>query len=145
MVPRIRLCPLGILGSHIGCHPCPTINIQSVHHCYWLAPVRRIVATTLVASLLYFPHSVRLPSPSSSKLIIYYRLTHDHVFFRHFPQVWVARNPPGFAFVWFADDRDATDAVREVDGRSINGREWRVEIVSLNSPYFLEHSSKSTS
>lgn len=45
-------------------------------------------------------------------------------------QVWVARNPPGFAFVWFADDRDATDAVREVDGRSINGREWRVEIVS---------------
>ncbi|CAN0466128.1 unnamed protein product, partial [Hapterophycus canaliculatus] len=45
-------------------------------------------------------------------------------------QVWVARNPPGFAFVWFADDRDASDAVREVDGRSIAGREWRVEIVS---------------
>lgn len=47
-------------------------------------------------------------------------------------QVWVARNPPGFAFVWFADDRDATDAVREVDGRSIGGREWRVEIVSVH-------------
>lgn len=47
--------------------------------------------------------------------------------------MWVARNPPGFAFVWFADDRDATDAVREVDGRSINGREWRVEIVSTRS------------
>ncbi|CAM9101998.1 unnamed protein product [Scytosiphon promiscuus] len=45
-------------------------------------------------------------------------------------KVWVARNPPGFAFVWFADDRDASDAVREVDGRSIAGREWRVEIVS---------------
>ncbi|CAN0504233.1 unnamed protein product, partial [Ectocarpus sp. 12 AP-2014] len=45
-------------------------------------------------------------------------------------KVWVARNPPGFAFVWFADDRDATDAVREIDGRSIAGREWRVEIVS---------------
>lgn len=48
-----------------------------------------------------------------------------------FCQVWVARNPPGFAFVWFSDDRDATDAVREVDGRSIAGREWRVEIVSV--------------
>ncbi|CAN0306344.1 unnamed protein product, partial [Discosporangium mesarthrocarpum] len=43
-------------------------------------------------------------------------------------KVWVARNPPGFAFVWFADDRDANDAVRELDGKSIAGREWRVEI-----------------
>ncbi|CAN0282388.1 unnamed protein product [Ectocarpus sp. 8 AP-2014] len=49
-------------------------------------------------------------------------------------KVWVARNPPGFAFVWFADDRDATDAVREIDGRSIAGREWRVEIVSREQP-----------
>lgn len=47
-----------------------------------------------------------------------------------YAQVWVARNPPGFAFVWFGDERDATDAVREIDGRSIAGREWRVEIVS---------------
>lgn len=31
--------------------------------------------------------------------------------------VWVARNPPGFAFVEFEDPRDATDAVRELDGR----------------------------
>ncbi|CAN0066672.1 unnamed protein product [Ectocarpus sp. 4 AP-2014] len=43
-------------------------------------------------------------------------------------KVWVARNPPGFAFVWFADDRDAGDAVREIDGKSIAGREWRVEV-----------------
>uniref|UniRef100_A0A672PVU6 Serine and arginine rich splicing factor 3 n=1 Tax=Sinocyclocheilus grahami TaxID=75366 RepID=A0A672PVU6_SINGR len=28
--------------------------------------------------------------------------------------VWVARNPPGFAFVEFEDPRDATDAVREI-------------------------------
>ena len=29
--------------------------------------------------------------------------------------VWVARNPPGFAFVEFEDRRDADDAVRGLD------------------------------
>ncbi|KYO33117.1 serine/arginine-rich splicing factor 3 [Alligator mississippiensis] len=33
--------------------------------------------------------------------------------------VWVARNPPGFAFVEFEDPRDAADAVRELDGRTL--------------------------
>lgn len=31
--------------------------------------------------------------------------------------VWVARNPPGFGFVEFLDPRDATDAIRGLDGR----------------------------
>ena len=30
--------------------------------------------------------------------------------------VWVARNPPGFAFVQFEDYRDADDAVHGLDG-----------------------------
>ncbi len=30
--------------------------------------------------------------------------------------VWVARNPPGFAFIEFDDPRDAEDAVRGLDG-----------------------------
>ncbi|KAF2345897.1 RNA recognition motif domain, partial [Trinorchestia longiramus] len=42
--------------------------------------------------------------------------------------VWVARNPPGFAFVEFDDSRDAEDAVRALDGRSICGRRVRVEL-----------------
>ncbi|XP_067441935.1 uncharacterized protein [Thunnus thynnus] len=33
--------------------------------------------------------------------------------------VWIARNPPGFAFVEFEDPRDADDAVRGLDGRSV--------------------------
>ncbi|XP_053194561.1 RNA-binding protein Rsf1-like isoform X1 [Scomber japonicus] len=33
--------------------------------------------------------------------------------------VWIARNPPGFAFVEFEDPRDADDAVRGLDGPSV--------------------------
>ncbi|XP_034537707.1 serine/arginine-rich splicing factor 3a [Notolabrus celidotus] len=42
--------------------------------------------------------------------------------------VWVARNPPGFAFVEFEDPRDAADAVRELDGRTLCGSQVRVEL-----------------
>ncbi|KAK9149920.1 hypothetical protein Scep_008677 [Stephania cephalantha] len=38
--------------------------------------------------------------------------------------VWVARRPPGYAFIDFDDRRDALDAIRELDGK--NG--WRVEL-----------------
>eukprot|EP00117_Sycon_ciliatum_P035807 scpid38126/ scgid27068/ Serine/arginine-rich splicing factor 7; Splicing factor, arginine/serine-rich 7 len=42
-------------------------------------------------------------------------------------EVWVARTPPGFAFVEFEDTRDATDAVRQMDGRRICNQRVRVE------------------
>ena len=41
--------------------------------------------------------------------------------------VWVARNPPGFAFIEFEDDRDARDAVKDMDGRYILDKRVRVE------------------
>ncbi|ELU13011.1 hypothetical protein CAPTEDRAFT_223451 [Capitella teleta] len=41
--------------------------------------------------------------------------------------VWVARNPPGFAFIEYEDPRDADDAVRSLDGSTICGVRARVE------------------
>ncbi|XP_057419837.1 serine/arginine-rich splicing factor RSZ21 [Lotus japonicus] len=38
--------------------------------------------------------------------------------------VWVARRPPGYAFLEFDDKRDALDAIHALDGK--NG--WRVEL-----------------
>ncbi|KAF4395492.1 hypothetical protein G4B88_010956 [Cannabis sativa] len=38
--------------------------------------------------------------------------------------VWVARRPPGYAFIEFDDRRDAIDAIQALDGK--NG--WRVEL-----------------
>ncbi|XP_040587082.1 serine/arginine-rich splicing factor 3-like [Mesocricetus auratus] len=42
--------------------------------------------------------------------------------------VWVARNPPGFAFVEFEDPGDAADAVRQLDCGTLCGCRVRVEL-----------------
>ncbi|KAH9500521.1 serine arginine-rich splicing factor [Bulinus truncatus] len=49
-------------------------------------------------------------------------------YFGRLRNVWVARNPPGFAFVEFEDHRDAEDSVKEMDGTNICGNRCRVEL-----------------
>eukprot|EP01134_Creolimax_fragrantissima_P004825 CFRG4825T1 len=42
--------------------------------------------------------------------------------------IWIARNPPGFGFIWYEDSRDADDAVKELHDKEVNGKLLRVEI-----------------
>ncbi|XP_011314348.1 probable splicing factor, arginine/serine-rich 6 [Fopius arisanus] len=59
----------------------------------------------------------------------------ENVFSKYGPlrNVWVARNPPGFAFVEFEDPRDAEDAVRGLHGTRCCGTRVRVEMSSGRS------------
>lgn len=54
----------------------------------------------------------------------------DELFRRYgkLSNIWVARNPPGFAFVTFEDARDARDAVEATDGILHREKYLRVEI-----------------
>jgi len=45
--------------------------------------------------------------------------------------VWIAKRPPGFAFILMDDPRDAEDAVKELDGTRMCGRRVKVCFLSI--------------
>ena len=54
--------------------------------------------------------------------------------FGRLKSVWVAHNPPGFAFIEFLSSRDAETAVRTLDGKNLCGSRVRVEISRSRGP-----------
>ena len=48
--------------------------------------------------------------------------------------VWVARNPPGFAYVEYEEERDAEEAVKSVPGTICNGVPLTVEFAQSSGP-----------
>lgn len=48
--------------------------------------------------------------------------------------VWVARNPPGFAYVEYEEERDAEEAVKSVPGTLCNGVPLTVEFAQSSGP-----------
>ncbi|ELU06855.1 hypothetical protein CAPTEDRAFT_164776 [Capitella teleta] len=63
-----------------------------------------------------------------------YELEKEFEYFGPIVDVWVARNPPGFAFVVYKHSADAKKAVKELDGRMICGRRVRVELARPYEP-----------
>ncbi|GBN34275.1 hypothetical protein AVEN_192252-1 [Araneus ventricosus] len=52
--------------------------------------------------------------------------------FGNLTKVWVARNPPGFAFIDFENDDEANEAIKEMNGATFNGSEIRVDVSRSN-------------
>mmetsp|Transcript_57429 Transcript_57429/g.107666 ORF Transcript_57429/g.107666 Transcript_57429/m.107666 type:complete len:137 (-) Transcript_57429:120-530(-) len=48
--------------------------------------------------------------------------------------IWVARQPPGFAFVTMDDEKEANEAVKELDGSKVGGERIRVEVSKGGEP-----------
>ena len=60
-------------------------------------------------------------------------------------QVWVAQNPPGFAFVEYERESDAEEAVRQMNGNSIPGTSAKLRVehsryveIGLIFSYFIQ-------
>ena len=49
-------------------------------------------------------------------------------------QIWVARQPPGFAYVTMEEDREADDAIRGLDGKDALGTQLKVQRAKSEGP-----------
>ena len=54
--------------------------------------------------------------------------------------VWIARSPPGFAYIEFEDEQDAKVAVTEMDGKQLCGR--RIVVEMSHGKVRVEHLKK---
>lgn len=48
--------------------------------------------------------------------------------------IWIARQPPGFAFVTMEDEKEASEAVKELEGANVAGERIRVEVSKGGEP-----------
>merc|ERR1712039_996809 len=46
--------------------------------------------------------------------------------------IWVARQPPGFGFVTFEEERDAEDAIKALDGTKFRSETLKVQVSNQN-------------
>ena len=59
--------------------------------------------------------------------------------FNSFKNVWVANNPPGFAYVFFDNMKDAVKAVASTNGRTLCGGRVRVELTPIDEKPEFKH------
>ena len=65
---------------------------------------------------------------SLQELRDHFNIRPDVVLDVYIPKDYVSRRPRGFAFVEFRDEKDAQDALRELDGRELNGRQLGIMV-----------------
>lgn len=54
-------------------------------------------------------------------------LEYEFGYFGPLLNIWIARSPPGFAYIEFETEKDARDAQRALDGKTVNDRRIKVE------------------
>lgn len=132
------------------CHFCVCTNFEIICQCFVQLHVlfqtdtsikcRVVIATrTRVKCMLVvcrpMPQPKRYVCIQMCSLMPHHRSQLEEVFNRYgrLRKVWVARKPPGFAFIHFEDVRDAEDATRALDGALVDSsiRQQRTHMFRL--------------